>query len=111
MSGPPRPLSKGSKGPASFEMDRAEGGSRLVSAELKDRLNAHGLADEATLQALWDLSVWSVSDLEGLDPERLVQVDPFSRDAAKGPMHASCPSQKRPPHHRPRGYLSMRALS
>jgi len=55
-------------------MDRAEGGTALVSAELRERLSQHGAADQETLQFLWKMNVWSVADLAGVDTEALVQV-------------------------------------
>jgi hypothetical protein len=55
-------------------MDRAEGGQAVVSAELHERLAAHGLADHDTLQDLWHFNIWSVADLAGVDTEALVQV-------------------------------------
>jgi len=59
---------------SSFEMDRAEGGTANVSSDLRARLEMHGIADDATLQVLWNLNVWSAADLAGMDSERLVQV-------------------------------------
>ena len=59
---------------SSFDMDRAEGGQALVSSELHERLAAHGLADQDTLQEMWHFNIWSVADLAGVDTEVLVQV-------------------------------------
>ena len=64
---------------SSFDMDRAEGGQAQVSAELHERLAAHGLADPDTLQDLWNFNIWSVADLAGVDAEALVQVRRPSR--------------------------------
>ena len=58
----------------SFRIDQAEGGTALVSAELRDRLAAHGADDGETLQALWGHNIWSVADLQGIDTEVLVDV-------------------------------------
>ena len=61
---------------SSFDMDRAEGGQSLVSAELRERLEQHGAADVPTLQFLWDMNIWSSADLAGVDAEALVEVRP-----------------------------------
>jgi len=47
----------------SFDMDRAEGGRPLVSAELRGKLDEHGESAPETLQMLWDMNVWSAADL------------------------------------------------
>jgi hypothetical protein len=72
----------------SFEMDRAEGGASLVSAELKERLATHGAADPETLQFLWKMNVWSVADLAGTDTEAMVHVSPPS------PLSLACASPR-----------------
>jgi hypothetical protein len=69
----PKMLRKDNR-PSSFDIDRAEGGTKLVSADLGDKLSAHGASDEVTLQFLWKMNIWSVADLQGVDTETLVQV-------------------------------------
>ena len=59
---------------SSFDMDRAEGGTKLVSAELRSKLDQHGESSPELLQTLWDMNIWSSADLHGIDSEVLVQV-------------------------------------